>query len=212
MRSAGHFLHNIKQSRQYQSTWILRKRKIFWKLFCLFWTRMLPVSSNTITSLFLHSHIYLKCKKWLKHRVFLRWEMFLTHLPLLHVFSFSGMKVKRDTTTQSSYSLLFLSAIVWTEDKKCANTAAPAGTRPQWCSHQHQHPYPRQGHPALPLPHSCVHWHSGHCSTPLCAQSQRLPEIRAQPCKEITEQLWTDSAEEVNRKKNCINKTWSYLK
>lgn len=39
--------------------------------------------------------------------------------------SFSGMKVKTGTTAQSSYSFLFLLAILWTKEKKCANILAP---------------------------------------------------------------------------------------
>lgn len=91
--------------------------------------------------------------------------MFLTHLPLLHVFSFSGMKVKTDTTTQSSYSLLFLSAIVWTEDKKCANIQLQLA------------PDPSDPHTSTSTPTPGRGTQLCHCPTPVCIGTPGTAEL-----------------------------------
>lgn len=146
--------------------------------------------------------------------------------------SFSGMKVKIDTTTQRGYSLLFLLAILWTKEKNVQTFQLLAGDpKTPVILHtpfQGRDPYPSQVHPAVTLPHLhswhgivCVAWQTcGTASTPLyCAlqpghakAGQRSGHSLAKDKK-----LQRNSGQKAlkrltEKKKNCINKTWSYLK
>lgn len=121
------------------------------------------MSSNTTTSLFLRSHIYLKFKKFLKHTVFLRCFSIIWLFCMF--LSFSGMKVKTGTTAQSSYSFLFLFAILWTKEKKmCKHSSSwQAKLKPQsFCILQaREGELPRRGSGSISTPARNIQlWHS----------------------------------------------------